>query len=52
MDVSDVEEILYDELMRWFGPGVIDPTIDVHRCAEGIWGVWEERARALGRGSE
>jgi hypothetical protein len=37
--VDEVEQIVYDELMKWFGPAVVRPTTNVRGCAERLWSL-------------
>jgi hypothetical protein len=38
--VDDVQRIVHEECMRWFGTDLIGPIADYAAVAEKIWGTW------------
>ena len=36
----DVQRILHEEFVRWFGADLIGPLADYAEVAEKIWGTW------------
>ena len=41
----DVQRIVHEEFVRWFGADLIGPLADYAEVAEKIWGTWLDRGQ-------